>query len=142
MNQIAENYLQKTSLESNNEDLKKIVEFLSKPETVNKMIVVSELGLPAITAVVQELESNYADLPAFELNLNKKENTANRRTVGWIIKYIMKQYGMFPMEVESSRMRLRKFSKNRYFLSGAIYSKVTAGKYKIEIISTETDAII
>lgn len=142
MNQIAENYLQKTSLESSNEDLKKIVQFLSKPETVNKMIVVSELGLPAITAIVQELESDYADLPAFELNLNKKENAANRRTVGWIIKYIMKQYGMFPMEVESSRMRLRKFSKNRYFLSGSIYSKVTAGKYKIEIMSTATDAKI
>lgn len=141
MNEIGKGYLEKTGLKSS-EGLYKVVDFLSSPESVCKMVVVSELGLPAITAVVKELEEKYSNFEDFELNTNKKENAANRRTVGWMIKYILKQYGFFPMEVDGSRMRLRKFSCNRFFMSGAVYSKVTTGKYRITVNAEYTESEI
>ena len=42
-----------------NVDTRAIMDFLSLPESVNKMIIASEMGLPAITPIVKELEDRF-----------------------------------------------------------------------------------
>lgn len=135
MNDIGLSYMAKTTVPTPNSGLYDVVDFLSSPSSINKMIVASELGLPALTGVVQELEEKYSSLPGFELNYDADDkNAPNRRTVGWIIKHILKQFGYYPKEdTITERSRLRRFSKNKYFHSGAIYVKVSEGKYELDL---------
>lgn len=48
------------------------MDFLSKPESVNKMIVASQIGLPALTGIVKELENQFGNCALFPLNHNAK----------------------------------------------------------------------
>lgn len=131
MNAIGKSYLDNTCMDPNNEGLQQVVDFLSQPSSVYKMIIASDMGLSAITPVVKELEEKYGSCTGFELNLDSSANASNRRTVGWIIKDIMSHFGYEPIEASDARRRLRKFSGNKYFLTGAIYIKTCEGVYHI-----------
>lgn len=65
MNQIGRAFLSKTKLDVNNSDIVAIVDFLSSADSINKMIVVSDLGLPALTGVVKDLEEKICKLQRF-----------------------------------------------------------------------------
>ena len=91
MNQIGRAFLSKTKLDVNNSDIVAIVDFLSSADSINKMIVVSDLGLPALTGVVKDLEEKFANCKGFPLNHDAPDHNApNRRSIGWMIKFIMK----------------------------------------------------
>ena len=48
MNEIGKKYLETTSLDTTNNDIVAIVDFLSSADSINKMIVVSDLGFPRL----------------------------------------------------------------------------------------------
>ena len=126
MGPITQQFFKKTAIPLNN-DTEMIVDFLSSPEAVNRMQVVSLIGLPALVGVVQELESRFGNLNGFPLNHDApNSNAPNRRSIGWIIRYIMKQYGWLPIKSEafSERTRVGRFS--RYFGTAALYEKSIA----------------
>lgn len=131
MNSIGKRYLQTTKMNKNNQDFIDVVDFISSEASINKMMVFSDVGLPALTGIVQELEDKFANCPGFPLNHNApNHNAPNRRTVGWIIKFVMRQVGYVPVEGGlSERARLRDFSGNKYFATSAIYSKRLEPQY-------------
>lgn len=135
MNQIGRAFLSKTKLDVNNSDIVAIVDFLSSADSINKMIVVSDLGLPALTGVVKDLEEKFANCKGFPLNHDAPDhNATNRRSIGWMIKFIMKQVGYSPVDGGlSERARLRDFAGSKYFSTSAIYQKNCTPKFKINV---------
>jgi len=138
MNQIITDFFS-SSLIPKNRDTINLMTFLTLPESVNKMIVISEIGMPALIGVVKELEERFANCKSFPLNHDDKgANATNRRNTGWCIKYIMKAYGYTPISKRSAdtnsieRTRVGKFSK--YFYTSTIYAKTIQNpQYTIEV---------
>lgn len=112
-----------------------IMDFLSSPESVNKMIVASEMGLPVLTPIVKELEKKFGNSANFPLNHNgENHNATNRQNIGRMVKFIMKQFGYIPVDGGlSERARIPQFAGSKYFSTAGIYSKMQKEKYKIDV---------
>ena len=135
MNEIGKKYLETTSLDITNSDIVAIVNFLSSAESINKMITMSDLGLPALTGIVKELEEKFADCKGFPLNHDAPDHNApNRRSIGWMIRFIMKQVGYSPVDGGlNERARLREFAGSKCFSTSAIYQKDRIPNFGISI---------
>ena len=130
---IASDYLIKSSIDNN--DTRAIMDFISSPRSVNKMIVASEMGLPAITPIVKELENKFANSNLSPLHHNgKNQNAVHRQNVGRMIKFVMAQFGYIPVDGGlSERARIPKFANSQYFSTAAIYKKLKAATYDIDV---------
>lgn len=139
MNEIGNKYLKKTSLDNTNKDIIAIVDFISSAESINKMIVFSDMGLPAITGIVKELEDKFADCKGFPFNYDAlNRNAPNRRNIGWMIKFVMREVGYLPVDGGlSERARIRDFAGSKYFSTSAIYSKKCEPNYVLAKITLE-----
>lgn len=143
MNKITEDFFKTSSIPSNS-DTKEIMDFLCQPESVNQMIAMSKVGLPALTGVVKELEDKFADCKLFPLNHNAEDcNAPNRRNIGWMVRFVMKAYGYTPIakgfpDANDSleRTRIGKFSGSKYFGTAAVYAKTIPNpQYKLVVTS-------
>ena len=130
---IASDYFIKSSIDNN--DTRAIMDFISSPRSVNKMIVASEMGLPAITPIVKELENKFANSNLSPLHHNgKNQNAVHRQNVGRMIKFVMAQFGYIPVDGGlSERARIPKFANSQYFSTAAIYKKLKAATYDIDV---------
>ena len=128
--------------ETPNHAVEAIMDFLTEPAQINKMIVCTNLGLPALTGVVKELEEKFADSD-FPLNHDgPHSNSANRRNIGWMIKYIMREYGYLPLQQDASA-RIGSFSGSKYFTTAARYEKVnTDPRYKILVTDFDKNEFV
>lgn len=119
---ITKNFFESSSIPQT-EDSVAIMDFLSSPGNVSKMIVASEKHLPALSAVVEELEQRFGDCDTFPLNHDGEDkNAPNRRNVGWMVRFIMREYGYSPV-VNSERTRIGSNSGSKYFRNAAVYEK-------------------
>ena len=118
-----------------NVDTRAIMDFLSLPESVNKMIIASEMGLPAITPIVKELEDRFENSRLSPLHhQGKNQNAVHRQNVGRMIKFVMAQFGYVPVDGGlSERARIPKFAQSKHFSTAAIYAKKEDARYKIEV---------
>ena len=116
MRKIAKQILDKTTI-GKNRDIQAVVEFMSEPDSVNRMITATKAGKPALAGIAKELEQRYGDCKGMPLN-----NVANRRNIGWIVKYVMAEYGYEPLP-NSERTRIGVDSGSKYFTSAAIFRK-------------------
>lgn len=130
---ITDEYFVRSSID--NVDTRAIMDFLSTPESVNKMIIASEMGLPAITPVVKELEKRFGNAGLSPLHhQGKNQNAVHRQNVGRMIKFVMAQFGYIPVDGGSSeRARIPKFAQSKHFSTAAVYGKKEAGRYKIDV---------
>lgn len=112
-----------------NNDTVNVMEFLCEPKSVARMIAMSDAGFPALSGVVKELEARFADAEQFPLNHNAPDaNAPNRRNVGWMIRYVMRAFGYFPVNSRelndmSERTKIGKASQSIYFATSAVYAK-------------------
>lgn len=106
----------------NNPGARAVFNFLANPLNTYRMIMFSDLGLPALNGVASQLEDMFYDDVTFPLSEPK-----NRQIVGMMIKYIMGFYGYVPV----TRVNLRYFSKARGFKTGAMYKLKEMPKYCI-----------
>ncbi len=130
---ITDEYFVGSSID--NVDTRAIMNFLSLPESVNKMIIASEMGLPAITPIVKELENRFGNSRLSPLHhQGKNQNAVHRQNVGRMIKFIMAQFGYIPVDGGlSERARIPQFAQSKYFSTAAIYAKKESCRYKIEV---------
>lgn len=130
---ITDDYFVGSSID--NSDTRAIMDFLSSAQSVNKMIVASEMGIPAITPIVKELETRFANSQLSPLHHNgKNQNAVHRQNVGRMMKFVMAQYGYVPVDGGlSERARIPKFANSQYFSTSAIYEKKTSGVYSIKV---------
>ena len=130
---ITDEYFVGSSID--NSDTRAIMDFLSLPESINKMIVASEMGLPAITPIVKELENKFANSRLSPLHhRGKNQNAVHRQNVGRMIKFVMAQFGYTPVDGGlNERARIPKFAQSSHFSTSAIYAKKEACRYKIQV---------
>lgn len=124
MNDIMRSFLATTEIqETPNGTLGKIMEFLTMPESVNAMILMTELGQPALAGVVKKLEEQfaYSDFPLHRNAPNK--NAPNRRNIGWMVRFVMREFGYTPVREDTMQSRIGKFSGSKYFTTAAVYQK-------------------
>ena len=108
--------------------LREIVEYLWAPEQVNKLLVLTEMGEPALAGVVKALEARYGT-GEFALNCaGVHKNVGHRTGIGWIIRAIMTEYGY---ETTGQRKRLGGYGAN-YFKTASVYEKTGEGNYRLE----------
>lgn len=129
MSQIVNEFFASSSI-PDNPDSRGAMELLAKPESVAGMIAMSEAGIPALVAVVHKLEAEYATSAGFPLT--GRENATNRRNTGWMIRYIMREFGYSPVdnptadrgpEEKAERTRLKRFTGTNCFSTSAVYSR-------------------
>jgi len=144
MNQITTEFFQVSKIPQN-PDSEAVMDFLSEPESVNQMIALTKMGLPALAGVVRELENRFANCSRFPLNHDAADaNAPNRRNVGWMVRHIMQLYGYtavasgFSNSVDNvERTRLGKYSGSRYFGTAAVYIKTVPNPQRtITVISS------
>ncbi|MBC9783525.1 hypothetical protein H1S01_03235 [Heliobacterium chlorum] len=71
-----------------NPTVKKIYEFLSEPESIDKMISACENGKPALSGIVQKLEEQFANDPYLTLS-----NNTVKQLIGSLIKEVLYDFG-------------------------------------------------
>ncbi|HZK55221.1 MAG TPA: hypothetical protein VFC84_13625 [Desulfosporosinus sp.] len=114
-----------TSKIYNSQDAIDIMDFLTSADSVDRMIIMADLGLPSLSGVVRELEAQFGNSKNFPLNhKGEGQNATNRQNIGRMIKFIMREFGYSPVESGlSERARLRDFANSKYFSTAAIYAK-------------------
>lgn len=118
-----------TKARQNNMDERKVFEFLCIPENIYSMVMMSELGLPALSGVVKEIEDKFSDLPDFPLS------EENRKIVGKMAKFILAQFGYAPVTGSSDEeMRLRCFTGAHIFKFAHIYKKDGAADHSLKVV--------
>lgn len=125
---MVQEFMHRTKMVDKNgkkDGVKKIAEYLSSPEVVNRMIIASELNLPALTLIVSDLEKKFhenSDFPVVVFEDNA--NATARQNVGRIIKFVMKKYGYVPVSDKSEeRTRIPAIANSRFFSTCAIYAR-------------------
>ncbi len=127
MTTITKEFFERTNIqETSNHTVEQIMDFLSSPESIMAMVLMTKLGQPALAGVVKELEERFA-FSDFPLHPNGPgANATNRRNIGWMVKFVMGSVGFEPKKVQSdTEMRLRKFCKTKYFTTSALYQPVS-----------------
>lgn len=130
---FADDYFVGSSID--NCDTRAIMDFLSSPQSVNKMLVASEMGIPAITPIVKELEDKFANSQLSPLHHNgKNQNAVHRQNVGRMIKFVMAKFGYVPVDGGlSERARIPKFANSQHFSTAAIYKKLKEPCYTVNV---------
>ncbi len=122
MRHITRQFFEDSSIDRNADTIA-VMDFLASPQSVNKMIIATEKRSPALAGVVEELENRFADCEKFPLNHEGEgKNAKNRRNVGWMVRYIMREYGYTPL-ADSERTRIGSNSGSRFFGNAAVYEK-------------------
>jgi len=131
MRKITAKFVKSTSIELN-KDVIAAFEFISSPDSVIKMINATNNDKPALAGIVRELEERFGDCEGFPLNhKGPGKNAKNRRNIGWIVRFIMREYGFIPV-ADSERTRIGADSKSKYFGNAAVYTKTeTIPDYEI-----------
>lgn len=118
-----------------------IYDYLSLPETIEKLIAANEHGKPALYGAQFYIESNFAGYADFDL-----EDNFVRQCVGNMVRTILKPFGY-----RSSLQRDLPKSESKYFKSATYYSldksaiecllikKVAIEKYAPEITEQNSD---
>lgn len=120
MQKITQKFIENTSIEIN-DDVIKVFEFIASPDSVQKMMTSTDNGKPALAGIVHELEERFADCEGFPLHHEGPgKNAKNRRNVGWMIRFVMREYGYTPID-NSERTRIGADAGSEYFGNAAVY---------------------
>lgn len=119
--------------------VERVMEYLTQPEIVDRMIIASEMDLPVLTLIGKGLENKFSENSDFPLVVvGNNKNATNRQNVGRMIKFIMAQYGYTPVDGGlSERARIPAISEAKYFSTSGIYKKTVEAKYVIRITTEE-----
>lgn len=113
----------------NNPDAEAVFDFLCIPENIHNMIVISELGLPAISGIVKEIEKKFGNAPAFPMT-----DPTSRQIVGRMAKYILGKFGYEPVVQErGERVKLRDFTGAELFKTASVYAQTKQPVYSLNI---------
>jgi len=101
------------------------MDFLTSVNSVDRMIIMADLGLPSLSGVVSEPEAKFGNFKNFPLNhKGEGQNATNRQNIGRMIKFIMREFGYSPVDSGlSERARLKDFANSKYIATAAIYAK-------------------
>ena len=135
---MKEEFLKKTKMvDKNGQDVgvRAIADFMFLPDTIYKLKLASDMGLPVLALVAHELEVKFDSKSNFPLQVTPtSKNSVYRQNVGRIAKYIMGELGYKPAGGGlAERARIPAVSKAAYFNTSAIYKKNENSKYTLTV---------
>ena len=110
---------------TDNEDAKKIFDFLNRDEIIIKMIEYADQGKPALAGCVSDLESFYDSLNSTTLDFS---DGFTRTVVGRMVKSIIEPFGY----CVTKQKDFTKNKKGNYFTSASCYA--LTGKATMHIV--------
>ncbi|MCI8293423.1 MAG: hypothetical protein HFH53_07815 [Hespellia sp.] len=111
-----------------NTDAYDVFDFLCDPGNIYNMTIFSDLALPAISGLVENLENTFKNTASFPLT-----DGQNRKIVGRMVKFILGHFGYTPVTTSTNRNKLRNFSNAAFFKTAAIYSKTKNAVNSIQL---------
>ena len=137
---IVSEFLASTKMEKT-QTVKDIMETLARPDNIAAMINASKLGLPALSAVVIELETRFDNRPDFPLHHNGEHaNSKQRKNCGWMVKHVLSYFGYAPVRKARIGVKIPTITggtRDSYFTTSAVYEFKGNEKFKVV---TELDA--
>lgn len=132
-------FLEKTNMKDKNGKMvgvNQIVDYMFSPDTIYKMKVASDMGLPVLTLIARELEIKFDENSDFPLVVTQdSKNAVFRQNVGRIAKFIMYKLGYVLVDGGlSERARIPAISRAKYFATSAIYQKQTHSNYSLNVV--------
>jgi len=109
---------------NSNSDAQAIFDFLSKDENIIKMIEASDMGKPALSGCVTDLEAFYDNLnnPIIDFN-----DDFTRTAIGRMIRIILEPFGYRV----SKKKDISRATKCKYFKAASCYELCAPAKLKI-----------
>ncbi len=99
------------SMESN-QTIASLFDFLNQLEQVELMIESTQIGRPAMEAVIENIELRFPFNEEFDLEVNYR----NRQIIGSMIRFIMGHYGF-------CNMKAKKMNKGRYIKTAIVFRR-------------------
>lgn len=111
----------------NNEDAQRAFERLTCVGALARMMMLSDLGIPALVGVLEDLRELLKDSETFSISKENKKTYINRQMIGRMIKYIMEVLGYEKDETLKSnldeRTRIHDYSEYTDFGNSLIYKR-------------------
>ncbi|ADO76204.1 hypothetical protein [Halanaerobium praevalens] len=105
-----------------NQIAKKIYNLLAAGENIYRMMVFSELEIPALAASISEIESIYGDQELFNLN-----HSFSKQTMGVMVKDILRTFGYDNIKSKDIPKGL-----SQYVNTAAVYKKLNQPSKKLK----------
>lgn len=135
---LAEEFMIKTRmLDKNGEKkgVKDMIEYLSSPAVLNKMMIATELGLPVLTLVANDLERRFDENSNFPVvKVGEEYNSTNRQNIGRATKFLMQKMGCHPIAGKlDPQCRIPAAMKAEHFSTSAVYVKDSPAEYEVVV---------
>lgn len=105
-----------------NKIAKKIYNLLAKGKTIYRMMVFSELEIPALAAAISEIEGLYGGQKIFNLN-----HSFSKQTMGVMVKDILRSFGY-----DNTKSKDIPKGLSQYVKTAAVYKKVDTATKKLK----------
>lgn len=105
-----------------NKIAKKIYDFLSEGENIYRMMLFSEIEIPALAASITKIEALYSDQEIFDL-----KNSFSKQTMGVMVKDILKAFGYDNIKSKDIPKGL-----SNYVNTAAVYKKLDTPNKKLK----------
>ncbi|PTV97770.1 hypothetical protein C8C76_12321 [Halanaerobium saccharolyticum] len=99
---------------SDNQIAKEIYNLLAEGENIYRMMVFSELEIPALAASISEIEDLYGEQEIFNLN-----NSFSKQTMGVMVKDILRSFGY-----DNTKSKDIPKGLSKYVNTAAVYKKL------------------
>lgn len=106
----------------NSSSIQDIYQFLSFPLSIDKMINANELGMPALSGIVKELEVKFNNRT--DINFKVPEI---KQLIGCMVQAILQEFGF--------KSKIQRTIKNSDFFRSASFYEYDKKKQKYEIVS-------
>lgn len=107
---------------SDNKIAKKIYELLSEGENIYRMMLFSEIEIPALAASISKIEALYSNQEIFDL-----KNSFSKQTMGVMVKDILRCFGYDNIKSKDIPKGLSK-----YVNTAAVYKKLDSPSKKLK----------
>ena len=107
---------------SDNKIAEEIYSLLAKGENIYRMMVFSELEIPALAASITEIENLYGDQDKFDL-----DDSFSKQTMGVMVKDILRAFGYDNIKSKNIPKGL-----SNYVNKAAVYKKMDSPNKKLE----------
>lgn len=101
-------------------DLKKAHEIITRPDSINKMIVMIDMGFSPLIGIIKELEDNV-----------DCTETHVRQVIGGMIKVVLNEFG-YEIIKDEDRARIKSIIKPKYFVTASKYKKSNNKEFSLK----------
>ena len=110
------------------EQAQKVLSQLSKPDSIYKMMIASELGRPALEAMIENLEQDFMALSSAQQRMFSFQDITVRQAVGSMVQFILLNFGY--TKIGSKSLKKRTYA---LYKTASTYKLTHKPQYEIQL---------